>query len=211
MLRRETLDEFDIYRDIVELRVKADARDIGSRRYRQVARKLGSYAADSDFRETMAAGEAKAAERKFLAEWRRGQHRYGFGLGVGLRALLRPGREDLLIDTFVASAPELSRGAPEVVEVTMPDSDEVLTGLILPEGTFRFSGLRATRSMHEITFFSKASQTGPYAAEPLPGPQRTLLPHQVVAISDAGGAYWDRPTAAQPRQHSQELQAAWLD
>jgi hypothetical protein len=191
MLRREKFEDFDIYSELIELRLKADASSVGNAKYRETLRFLGRYAAvNGEARESVARGEAQRAEDRFIHEWRRGQHRYSFGRGVGVRALLASYLAERLVEKFVPDPPQL--GAPEVVEVEHPDIDEVLTGLILPEGAYYYDQPSRSSGSGHLQLYAHARQMGGRAVGHS-SPEISLMPFYVISVSDSAGAFWQPP------------------
>lgn len=192
MPRRETLEQFDIYREVVNLRLRARATSAGRERYTAVSRWLGGHSLiDADTRESVAKAEASAEEKKFLAQWKDGRHRDDRSEGIGLRALLKPWMKDILVARFVPEPQEL--GAPEVVDIVRTEDEAVIfAGLILPHGSFVFDQLPYDDRPRLYLYAN-------YTYSP-PDPDRLdrrgyLNPwnHDVISISDPAGAYWEPP------------------
>jgi hypothetical protein len=188
MLKHETLDEFNIYKDIVGLRLKADARAKGRLVLDEALQNLRSYSAlGEEALRTIAQGEAQRAEDLYTTQWRQGQHRSLEGMAIGTRALIHGHNAEELLEVFVPESTRLE--SPEVVLVDLTDTDEVL-GLKLPQGTFSVGDVYGHDPSH-LYLYSGAEQIGTDQVRGV-----VTWPHQhfslanIIEVTDAGGALW---------------------
>ena len=191
-LSRETLNEFDIYRDITAARARAEATKEGQKAYKHTKNWLMSHRSQTeDTALDTALDDALRAEAQYLDEWRRGKHRSPHSLGVGVRALIKPAENghDRTIGEFTA---EMERsGELSVVEVEVPAADEPVIGLILPAGGFAVGKAWENGVDHDsITFYTRAKTFYRDEVTPQFGFHRSVSSSRVLGISDSGGALW---------------------
>ena len=187
MPERVSLDEFDIYRDVRQRAWKADAYRKGRSTYASVMKMLGMYESVSeDVMQDVAEGEARRTEAYHVRESEQGKHKDRSGSGVGVRVLFYGGVTllEVITERFVPNPLEI--GAPEIVEVELPNQKTAI-GLILPEGTFQVQDEFST--YRRVKLFESAVSLENGWVEPV-GRYEQFMPHDVLGITDSGGALW---------------------
>jgi hypothetical protein len=189
MVEVVSLQDFDIYRDIVEARFQKNVTRCGRFVYRETMEDLGRFNITPAELTRIATTKAHEAEDKYRTE-RGNTLRVANGLGVGVRAVINLSYFEQLTNTFVPNPPEL--GAPEVVEVEIPGKKGRAAGLILPNGMFVASSDSADG--HSVILYDQARVFSPenpeYVVPASSSKHLGLWDWVVYSVSDSNGGHW---------------------